>query len=583
MADTGTITTGTAAITFSGLGSGIDFASLVDKLVEAERYQINQLEDWKSEWEAKIEAFQLINTKLSQLQTIISGMDTRNEFLVLNANTTNESVMGITADGTANAGSYDIHVGQLAKADKWTHSGHADVDTTAVTNTEQTFEYTYDGTNVSLTVTAGTTLEELRDLINNDPANPGVTASILNDGSGGASAYHLVLAGDDTGDAYDITGITHTLDNYSGGADGGFTQTQEAQDAWIQIDGYPSSDTGSTDPNDWIRRETNTISDAIDGLTFSLTGTGSTTVSINPDKEAIKEKITQFVDTFNEIRSTIKELTKYEGKTTVSLTDSTEEDTGDTGILIGNYAVYMVQSQLSNIIGSTASGFRTDSDTYSSLAQIGFKTDVEDGSATQGLLTIDMDALDDALDNDLKGVADLFAASYEGRSVGTDMTFSSSIDGITKAGSYEVRFNYNGGSPTGQMRVKGTSEWHTATWDASSGTLTGSAGYPESGLVVKINDPTADRTGEVDIKLGIAGMLDEQLKNLSSPTRGPLYVLEDNYNVIIDNIDEKIAREEKRLLEFEQREREKYGRLEQLLSELNGQSQSIQSAISQLG
>ena len=560
----------TSAITFSGLGSGVDFASIVDKLVEAERYQINQLEEWKAEWEAKIEAFQLVNTKLSQLQSVISGMDSRNEFLVLNANTTDESVMGITADGTANEGSYDIYVGQLAKADKWTHSGHANEDTTAVTNTEQTFEYTYDGTTRSLTVTAGTTLEELRNLINNDSANPGVTASILNDGSGGAAAYHLVLAGDDTGDAYDVTGITHTLDNYTGGGDGGFTQTQEAQDSWMQIDGYPSGDTGSSDPNDWIRRDSNTISDVIDGLTFNLTGAGATTVSINPDKDAIKENITQFVDAFNEVRSTIKELTKYD--------DATEE----TGILIGNYAVYMVQSRLNNIIGSTASGFRTDSDTYSNLAQIGFKTDVEDGSETQGQITIDLDKLDDALDTDLKAVADLFAVSYEGRSVGTDITFSSAIDGITEAGSYEVRFFYNGGSPSGQMRLKGASEWHSATWDTSSGTLTGGAGYPESGLTVQISNPTADRTGEVDIKLGIAGMFDDQLKDLSSPTRGPLYVLEDNYNDIIDNIEAKIEREETRLLEFEQREREKYGRLEQLLSELNGQSESIASAISQL-
>ena len=104
----------------------------------------------------------------------------------------------------------------VAQAAKETHSGFADADATAVTNGAAAFSYTYNGRQTTVSVSGGTTLTGLMNLINTDPANPGVTASIINDGTGLATAYHLVLTGNSAGAAYQITSINHTLDHFSG-------------------------------------------------------------------------------------------------------------------------------------------------------------------------------------------------------------------------------------------------------------------------------------------------------------------------------------------------------------------------------
>ena len=70
----------------------------------------------------------------------------------------------------------DLQAGQdegLAKTEKLVYDGFSDSDTTAVTTTEQSFSYTYNGQQRSITVPAGATLSDLKNLINNDGDNPG--------------------------------------------------------------------------------------------------------------------------------------------------------------------------------------------------------------------------------------------------------------------------------------------------------------------------------------------------------------------------------------------------------------------------
>ena len=84
------------------------------------------------------------------------------------------------------------------------------------------------------------------------------------------------------------------------------------------------------------------------------------------------------------------------------------------------------------------------------------------------------------------------------------------------------------------------------------------------------------------MKRGVAGDLKDELDSLTNPFDGPLAILEENYQDIIDNINSKIAAEEKRITLLEQRLREQYARVEQILSDLNGQSQYLNMRVSQL-
>ena len=142
---------------------------------------------------------------------------------------------------------------------------------------DKVFQYTYATTQRSLTVATGATLEGLRDLINSDSSNPGVTATILYDGS----AYRLVLTGDDTGSTNTITiDSGTTLDGTGSTVDfrsTTFTQTKTASDAKFSVDGVN------------ITRSSNNISDVINGVTITLKkdATSSETLSVTNDTYSI--------------------------------------------------------------------------------------------------------------------------------------------------------------------------------------------------------------------------------------------------------------------------------------------------------
>jgi len=553
----------TESITFTGLGSGIDLSSIVKALVDNEKERfVTPIKNWKTSWEDKITAFQELNTKLSSLTTTVKSLDTPAEFLIKTASVSDSYVLSATAESSAFNGTTTITVNQLAQSEKEIHSGHPDSSSTAVTTVAGTFSYTYNGTNRSLSVAAGTTLTQLAQIINNDPQNPGVNASVLDDGSGTATAYHLVLSGTSTGASYTITSISHTLNNFAtgGGSGGGFDETQTAQNAQFKIDGYPTSG--------WIERTSNTISDALTGITFTLKDIGTATITVSPDTEAIKENITKFVNSFNEIRKYIKEKTAF--KTT----------TNEAGILLGNYAVDTIKNRLNAIVATTPLGFRDGYDTYVNLMQIGITTDATEGSETEGLLIIDTATLDEALSQNPDAVAHLFSAYFSGRSAHASLSYESYIDGITVAGTYEISFT-TGSPPTAKIRLKGTTEWHDAVWDNATQTITGAAGYPEAGLVVKVTDTSSSFTGEVDLQRGLAGVLKEELELLTDSDEGPLAVLEDNYNSIIKSADDKIAFEEKRIALYEKRLKERYARLEALLGELNSQMSYLSMRVQQ--
>lgn len=550
----------TSPITFTGLGSGIDLASILDAQLEAERLRhVAPFERWRSEWEDKISAFQSLNAKLSSLHTTAKALDTESEFFVKGATSTDTDVLSATADSSAVNDSYTLEVNQLAQTEKLTHDGMSSED--AVVNASGAsaqFVYTYNGTTRSITVTDGTTLSTLVRQINNDVQNPGVTASVLNDGSGGSSAWHLVLSGQEPGSGYGITiEAATTLAGFSA-AD--FAETQTAQNAQVRVNGYPASG--------WIERDSNTFADVIPGVNIALAGAGSATVTITSDTEAVREKIYEFVSAFNEVRNYIREQTAYD----------TNTETG--GILLGNYAVDIIKNRLNALVSTTPSGFRSDTDTYANLMQIGISTDVDQGSETQGQLVIDESELNAALSENPDAVAELFSTYYSGRSASSGLEFTSYIEGITDPGTYEVEFN-SADPAASRIRYAGGT-WHTATWDAAAQTLTGVQGTPESGLVVHVLDTGSSFTGEVDLRQGLAGDLKEELDRLVHSTDGPLAVLEENYQDIIDGINDKIDYEENRIDLLEQRLRERYARLEELLTEMNSQSSYLENYIAQL-
>ncbi len=447
----------------------------------------------------------------------------------------------------------------LAQTEKELHSGVASESTVINgSGSSKVFAYKYaGGDTIQVTVADGATLQDLADAINEDSNNPGVVATIINDGQGLSNSYHLVLTGKNQGAAYTIAmdDTKTTLDGSSSTTDfraAQFTETQSAQNSMVRLDGFP------TDTTQYIQNSGNVLTDLIDGVTITLKSTGSTSIVVANDNSAMKDKIKDFVDSYNDLMKYMNDVVKYDSATK------------EAGTLQSNYAAQMVQYEIMRLTTGNATGFKSinsvespaGSERYVSLSSIGIKT------TDDKLLEIDDSTLDDALQNHTDDVAMLFGANLVGKNdTSTNkITFDSYVTNLTKAGTYNVEVTVSGGAIT-----SATIDGHDATIDGNY--VVGKSGNNESGLQLLV-DTSSDGTYSAEIRLlqGITPALDDKIDDLLNSDTGPLNVLIDNYNGIISNIDEKIDREVDKIKAVEDRLKDQFTRMETMVSKLQMQS-----------
>ncbi|MYL84411.1 flagellar filament capping protein FliD [Desulfovibrio aerotolerans] len=545
-------------ITYTGLGNGTDFDSLITKLVQVEQSRITSLQTWKKSWTTKQTAFQTLNTQMLSLKTTLSGMDTMDEFMAKTTDTTDSSVLTATATAGAENGSHVIEVNRLATSKAMvTTTGYASA-TTAINSSgsSQTFAYTYKGTTYSNSIGANGTLTDLASLINNDANNPGVKASVTSDGTN----YYLQLRGLDTGDSASLV-IDDTATTLSGFSAANFSTISTNQSAQLKLDGWPTAS------NAYITRETNSITDLLAGITLNLKSAGTVTTTTATDTETIKEHISTFVEQMNAVRTTIKEITNV------------DSSTKQASILTGNYGIQLIGSNLKSAVAEIGLGFDYDADKYATLSQIGILTDAEEGSETQGLLVIDDTILDARLTSNADAVGQLFAARYTGRTSSSDFSIGSYISGTTGFGTYELSYTTDASGKITAATING----NPTAFNSNSNTITGKYGYPEAGLVIRAIDTSAGvHTGQVSLKQGKAGQLNDLLGELTDETDGPLHILDNNYDDITAMIDKKIAFEERRINNYASSLRKRFAKTDALLGTYNNMQTQLTSAIAKL-
>lgn len=551
------------SINVSGLGNGTDFNSLIDGLIKAESVTKTSMENWKAQWQLKVEGFQYLNKKLLALKTTLGSMDTINEFLTKSVSSTSDSV---SAKATSDAieGTHSVIVGQLAQNDILTSASGVSALSSVVTTSTTNLSFSYAGQSYTISnIGAGSTLTNLVNYINNNAGTKDkVRATTIYDGT----TYHLQLYGMNQGAGNQVV-ISNTGSLVFGSST--FKNTQEAQSALVKVDGYPVGG------GNWISRDSNTVDDVIPGISLTLkqaNSNASIQIGVTTDSNAIKESIKTFISAVNEVRSALRALTKV----------SNSSGTATGSLLTGNYGVQLIGTQLKDVVADMGVGFNAfksstgQGDYYSALSQLGISTDSDESSSTYGMLVLDNAALDTALAKDSEGVAKLFASNYDGESESPDFSYLSRINGRTKAGSYDVKI-ITSATGISSATINGVRAGIDG-WKVTG--LTGDA----AGLVVQLDNHTANSTfsGTVDIKLGKTGQMVEKLAELTNSTNGPLAILEDNYGEIMDSIDDKIAREEKRLANLKSTLKDKYARLDKLLSTLTSTQNQLTSTITQL-
>ncbi|MBK8180368.1 MAG: flagellar filament capping protein FliD [Planctomycetes bacterium] len=379
-----------AGISIGGLGSGLDTAAIIEALVRVERFPIDALETKKTDDKKKLDLMSTLKGLVDTLKTKAKSLSTPAEFLAFNVTAGNATTASFKAASSAIAGSHTITVNQLASSDRWAFNGVADATTNLALADGEGVSFTYEGVVYNATVTAAaSSLNDVAAAINT-AATGKVSASVVNSGTTTNPSWQLVLSGHSTGEDLRISGISSSITaltiDATGPSPAGVAQSANnltvGNNAVALIDGLT------------VTRSTNDFSDVITGVSISaLTADPltSTTFTVEPDKEAIKTKLKDFVDAFNKVMGFIHDQNTY------------SEEKGAGGPLFGDSSLRTIERTIrAELFGATATQISGDTAGFGTLKLLGIDLQKD------GTLVINDSKLTAKLDADLSKFSDLF-------------------------------------------------------------------------------------------------------------------------------------------------------------------------------
>lgn len=385
----------------SGFGNN-NIELLLQNVRFLEERPIRKLEQQKTGISDRITLFSDLKTKLSTLKSLADELKLSGVTSVYGdkaVTSSDETVLTASATSSASATTHTVHVNQLAKADKIVSNQVTQTATDIFSGLSlgagtYSFDVTVNGTVSSVSVTVGATDDNQTILDNivtavNNTTGLNVSASVINDTS---TTSRLVLTSDSTGSKNKIT-LADTTGNLLAtigasssvalnGTSGGYVYSSSQLDALLTVDGVS------------ITSDSNTIQDAVSGLTLNLlktqaTGDADITVNVSNDLTAIKAKIQEFIDDYNSVMDFIKT------NTAVNTT------TFQRSKLSGDFSITNLRFQLRTAISDPVTGLNSGDPTI--LSEIGLSTD------TAGKLSIgDESKLDTFITDNLSQVEALF-------------------------------------------------------------------------------------------------------------------------------------------------------------------------------
>jgi flagellar hook-associated protein 2 len=393
------------SISVGGLVSGLDTNSMIEQLLELERQPIVKLQQEEAAYQVELSAYGSLKGVLGSLRSAVEDLDSGSNLIRFSAVSGDTELFSASADENATAGSYDITVQQLAKVHKLA-SG-------AFSQSEYVGEGTLhvkvgSGSTLDIDVSATDTIMDVAQAINDSEAE--IRAGVIFDGTD----YFLTLAADETGAENVInltvtdTGDTNDTDMnglsrlvYDQGVTENLSNAQDAADSIITVDGV-------TD----IHRDSNVITDVIEGVTLTLISApvapyNQTTLTVGRDLGTVVDKITAFVDAYNEAVDIIEEYQSYDSATETA------------GVLMGDAATNSIRNRLRSMVTGTVPGIES----LSRLVDLGITLN------TEGRLEVDSSTLNGALDDHFEDVLQFFTQSTDG-SEGFAVRMADTLDAI---------------------------------------------------------------------------------------------------------------------------------------------------------
>ncbi|XTZ39940.1 flagellar filament capping protein FliD [Salmonella enterica] len=391
-----------------GVGSNLDLQTLYDNLETAENAKLTAITTQQTSYNAQLSAFSKLQSAMQSLQTATAALAKTDTWNATSITSSNSSFSATTSTG-ATVGSYSVQVQSLAKAQVLTSASQSSATTKLgeTTGSTRTITIAQAGSDDPLTVTlsdSDTTLSGIASAINK--ANGDVTATVVKAKDG---EYTLMLSSKTTGTENDMT-VTVTGDDTLQGIIGydassssnGMTEQTASQNAVVVVN------------NITIERSTNTIDDAIPGLTLTLksASNSSETLDVTRATDTTQTAIQAWVTAYNSLQSTISSVTKY-----VAVDQGSDSQSTSNGALVGDGTVRTVQTQLRSLLTQVQEG------TYSIAAQLGItQSTTTSSSGVMGNLEIDTDKLTKALSENPEAVQAYFVGDGETTGLATLMS-----------------------------------------------------------------------------------------------------------------------------------------------------------------
>jgi len=509
--------TGYSALTSSSSGTGIDYSTLIEAKVEAKLEKADTIDAQITENEAKIAAYETLQTDMTSITDALEGLrnrttstggstnlfNQREAYLTGGGSTGASNILGISdvEDGTE-TGTYSVVVEQLATKNKI--GGMTTSDTSTELGLSGSFSLSStDGTSATISIESTDSLSDVATKINAQSSTTGVSASLLKVDD---DTYELVLSTTSTGQTISISdggdGVTASLGLTESDGVTAANELQAGNNAIVTIDGVTYT------------RSSNTIDDAIDGVTidlYSAEAGDTVTLEISTDLSAISDALTEFVDAYNQL---VSDLDTY------TATDSSGAPTDDAA-LYGDSIERQIENLMSSLTGSTVKN--ADGDTLT-LADIGITL------GDDGTLTLDEDDLATALTNNLDDVKALLGLNVTTSDSGLSLLRDTSS---TTSFSFDLDITMNSDGTVSSASVGGD----TSAFTVSGNRITGAEGTAYEGLVFVYTG--SGGTVSVDLTSGIADQAYSSLDEIADDSDGTIQDQIDDLSDVNDTLETK--------------------------------------------
>ena len=397
-------------LSFQGLSTGVQTDALVSAILAQDGVGVVRMQSQEAQNNLASTALTTMQNQLNTLMVSLASVQDAFNARTVTSTDTNNTYVTATATGAV-AGSYDLSVSNIATKGRISATtvlgsdgktlvpqnlAVADPNQSILSGGSSSATFAIQGTDgviktVSLTST-NNSLNGLAAAINGSGA--GVTASIVNTGAG-ANPYQLVITANSTGTGTtngvvtlaDVTNQTTVNGKaVAGAAANTLGITAGTTDGQTSITGLTSSSSGVTGQNAvftlngiQLTRQSNSVSDAVDGVTFNLKQggeAGTTTLTVAQDATAATTGMQTVITNYNTLMTTYQSASTNTKNADGSINQSP---------LGGNQTASDLINQIQSALTGASAGLAGNS-AYTNLSSLGVTTN-SDGTLSLSTVT----------------------------------------------------------------------------------------------------------------------------------------------------------------------------------------------------